>query len=154
MVDSVAESALVVVVPEAEAVVGHWRSRWDSAASLGVQPHVTVLYPFLPPDKIDPDVVASLTTMFTGAGAFQATFSTTAWFADQVLWLAPEDPEPFQRLTQLITASHPTLLPYGGDFDEVVPHLTVGDGGGPDSPRLKNPSVSAYRSSPRSSPSP
>lgn len=82
--------------------------------------------------RADPDVIASLTTMFTGVGAFQATFSTTAWFADQVLWLAPEHPEPFRRPTQLVTASHPTLLPYGGAFDEVVPHLTVGDGGGPD----------------------
>jgi hypothetical protein len=40
-----AQSAIVVVVEEAEPVVGAHRLRHDPVASLGVPAHVTILYP-------------------------------------------------------------------------------------------------------------
>jgi hypothetical protein len=46
------ESALVVVVPEAEAAVNAHRRRLDPAAAWGVPAHVTVLYPFAPPHTL------------------------------------------------------------------------------------------------------
>jgi hypothetical protein len=48
----VAESTILVPVPEAEPVVGQLRARLDRAASRGIPAHVTVLYPFVPPGQI------------------------------------------------------------------------------------------------------
>jgi hypothetical protein len=42
-------SGLVVLVPEAEPVVGHLRDRLDPNAASGVGAHVTVLFPFPDP---------------------------------------------------------------------------------------------------------
>ena len=42
------DSAVVVLVPEAERHVGRFRADLDVAAALGVTAHVTVLAPFHP----------------------------------------------------------------------------------------------------------
>jgi len=46
------ETGVVVPVPAAAAVVGHWRKRYDTSAPLGVPPHVTICYPFVPLDML------------------------------------------------------------------------------------------------------
>jgi 2'-5' RNA ligase len=56
-----------------------------------------------------------------------ATFSTTGWFGDRVLYLAPEPDGWFRSLIEKVCAAFPRSAPYGGEFDEVVPHLTVAD---------------------------
>ena len=33
--------------------------------------------------------------------------------------------EPFRRLTKLVFKHFPDTPPYGGEFDEIIPHLTV-----------------------------
>lgn len=44
------QTAVIVPVPAAEALVGSHRRRLDRAAGWGVPAHVTVLYPFLHPE--------------------------------------------------------------------------------------------------------
>jgi hypothetical protein len=44
-----------------------------------------------------------------------------------VLYLAPEPPDPFIRLTRLVHELWPAHPPYGGAFEGVIPHLTVAD---------------------------
>ena len=51
------ESGLVVLVPQAEALVKPFRDRYDPSAATGVPAHITLLYPFKPPDEIDIDYV-------------------------------------------------------------------------------------------------
>ena len=46
-------TGLIVEVPDAELVVAHWREQLDPHAMLGVPAHVTVLFPFAAPDRID-----------------------------------------------------------------------------------------------------
>jgi 2'-5' RNA ligase len=121
------ESAVLVPVPEAEPVVGQHRDRLDRAAVLGVPAHVTVLYPFVPPPAITTAVIARLAEAVGSVSAFGCEFATTAWFGDEVLWLAPRTDEPFRALTQAVSAAFPGYPPYGGVHDDVVPHLTVGD---------------------------
>jgi 2'-5' RNA ligase len=59
---------------------------------------------------------------------FTLTLARTAWFGDTVLWLAPEPDRPLRALTTALSARFPQCPPYGGEFTDVVPHLTVGDG--------------------------
>ncbi|HEV7203258.1 MAG TPA: 2'-5' RNA ligase family protein [Jatrophihabitans sp.] len=120
-------SALVVEVPEAEAVVSEHRAGLDASASLGVPAHVTVLYPFVAVTRLDDDLLATLRGLFARCASFDYRFSATAWFDEAVLFLAPDDPAPFSALIDVAATAFPEHPPYGGEFDEVVPHLTIGD---------------------------
>jgi hypothetical protein len=124
----VAETALVVTVPEAEPLVGEWRARYDWSARRGVPAHITLLYPFVPTDRVDDGVLQELEALFGDRPAFSITLPRVARF-DEVAWLAPEPSEPFAELTRLIAGRFPDYPPYGGIHAEVIPHLTVAEGG-------------------------
>ena len=120
------ESAVIVGVPEAEEVVGPHRAALDRYANWGVPAHVTLLYPFVSPPKIDDGVMGALADVLRSVPAFGITLSRIAWFGDRVVWLAPEPDEPFRMLTNALVARFPGHPPYGGGHAQVTPHLTVG----------------------------
>jgi 2'-5' RNA ligase len=122
------QSGLIVDVPEAEPAVGRYRERLDVSASLGVPAHITVLFPFVPATEVDSGVLDQLRRLFAGISGFSFRLERTDWFGDDVLWLAPDDPGPFRALTQRAYQAFPAFAPYQGQFDDVVPHLTVGRG--------------------------
>src|SRR5690349_21669596 len=122
------ETALIVAVPAAEEAVGPYRAVLDPAARWGVPAHVTVLYPFLPPDRIDDATLAALAGIVRAAPRFDVTFTEVAWFADAVVWLAPRPDRPFRDLTAAVWCRFPEAPPYRGAHADVVPHLTIGDG--------------------------
>ena len=123
------ETAVVVLVPEAEPVVAPYRLGLDRAAAWGVPAHVTVLYPFLEPARLDEDVLDRLGAAVRGVPAFEATLAAVGWFGDEVAWLAP-DPvadAAFRALTAAAYDAFPDHPPYGGAHEDVVPHLTLGE---------------------------
>jgi 2'-5' RNA ligase len=120
------ESALIVPVPQTEAVVGPWRTTLDTAAGWGVPAHITVLYPFVPPHLITADVLADVAGAIASVSGFEAAFPEVRWFGDKVAWLAPEPDGPFRELTTAVWRRFPDHAPYGGEHDDVVPHLTIG----------------------------
>ena len=122
-----AQSAVLIPVPEAEQAVGGHRDRLDRAAAWGVPAHVTVLYPFVAPSAITAAVIAGVADAVGSVSAFDCEFAATAWFGQEVVWLAPRPDEPFRALTRAVSAAFPGYLPYGGVHDDAVPHLTVGD---------------------------
>jgi 2'-5' RNA ligase len=122
----VTDSAVLVHVPEAEPVVGEWRLRHTHDAPLGIPAHVTLLYPFVPPGELDAEVEERLARVLGEVEPFDVTFARTARFP-AVLYLAPQPPEPFVALTEAISEEWPEHPPYEGEFDEVVPHLTVAE---------------------------
>jgi 2'-5' RNA ligase len=120
-------SALILVVPEAEPLVGKWRTLYDPVAREGVPPHVTVLFPFKAFGEIDAEDRRALGEVFAGEAAFDVAFRSLGRFPD-VVWLAPEPAEPVKRLTAALALRFPDYPLYGGAFAEVVPHLTVAQG--------------------------
>jgi 2'-5' RNA ligase len=115
-------TALIVVVPEAEPFVGALRLAHDPSAALGVPAHITVLFPFAPPESIDEEAVGAL----IGAHApFDYQLTGVAVFADGATYLTPVPAEPFVALTSAVAARWPEHPPYAGAFARVVPHLTV-----------------------------
>ncbi len=119
-------SGLIVAIGEAEAVVAGQRARLDPSAGLDVPAHITVLFPFMPPGQIGGAVLAALGGLLGAVPRFRFRLDRTAWFEDQVLYLAPRDPAPFAALTRRVVAAYPAYPPYEGQFDGVIPHLTVG----------------------------
>jgi 2'-5' RNA ligase len=121
------ETAVLVLVPEAEGAVGTHRAHLDVAASWGVPAHLSVVYPFVPPEDVDDHVLAELGAAVATVPAFDCAFRRTAWFGADVVWLAPEPDGPFVQLIRAVVAAFPTHQPYGGIHGEPVPHLTIGE---------------------------
>ena len=96
----------------------------DPAASMGVPAHVTLLYPFLPVPQLTLGVRRSLVDIAGGTNPFDVRFRRIDRFPAAV-YLAPDRPAPFVRLTGLIAECFPGYPPYGGAFEAVVPHLTL-----------------------------
>jgi 2'-5' RNA ligase len=122
------DSAVIVTVPPAEAAVAPYRALFDRAAALGVPAHVTVLYPFVPPSEIDTRVTDTLAVAVVSVPRFDAVWAATGWFGSDVLWLDPQPADQFRALTTAVSSAFPDYPPYGGEYDDVKPHLTVGEG--------------------------
>jgi 2'-5' RNA ligase len=125
-----AESALIVPVDAAESYVGRVREQFDRTVQLGVPAHITVLYPFVPPERIDDALLDAVQSTFSRAQPFSFVLSRIGRFAGPPasLHLAPEPAAPFIALTESIVRRFPEHPPYGGQFDDVLPHLTVAYG--------------------------
>jgi 2'-5' RNA ligase len=119
------ESAVIVPVPETEPAVRSFRAELDRAAAWGVPAHVTILHPFLPPDRIGPRELGRLREAVRTVPRFDVAFRRVEWFGDDVVWLSPEPGDGFRTLTAAVWSAFPDCPPYGGAFAEVVPHLTV-----------------------------
>jgi 2'-5' RNA ligase len=118
------QSAVVIPVPEAEALVGEIRFEHDPVAAQGVPAHITLIVPWLPPDEIAEGDLVDLERMLEDVAPFDFMLDRVAWFGRGVLWLAPEPADPFIKLTARLVDRF-GMPPYDDEFDEVVPHLTV-----------------------------
>ncbi|WP_321821116.1 MULTISPECIES: 2'-5' RNA ligase family protein [unclassified Burkholderia] len=120
-------TAFVVEVPAAESTVADLRSRFDATSDLGVPAHITVLFPFMPPDEITPDVLHQAQSALSNVRPFEFSLRKVERFA-VTTYLAPDPPEPFVALTTALVERFPMFRPYGGAHDGIVPHLTVAHG--------------------------
>jgi 2'-5' RNA ligase len=119
------ESALVVLVPEAEAVTKPFRDRYDPSAAAGVPAHITLLYPFKAPDAVDGIALGKLADCFARFEPIRFCLGAIRRFPAEVLYLAPEPAEPFRQLTLSVWNLFPETPPYGGRWPEIIPHLSV-----------------------------
>ncbi|MCC2321309.1 2'-5' RNA ligase family protein [Cellulomonas xiejunii] len=90
-------------------------------------PHITVLGPFVDRGDVGDDLVNAIRRILEPARAFDFQLSTVGHFAGGHTYLAPDPAEPFIQLTGMFVAAFPQWPPYGGAFDEVVPHLSIGE---------------------------
>ena len=118
------EAALVVIVPEAEPLVGRFRAQHDPAAGWGVPAHITINYPFIPGVKPTADVLKRLSRLFAKIAPVSFTLDHIARFP-KVIFLAPEPAAPFVHLIEQAAQEFPDAPPYGGRFESITPHLTV-----------------------------
>ncbi len=119
------ETALVVLIPQADELVAAHRGYHDPATA-GIPAHVTVLYPFRSDiDEEDSTVIGRLASK---TPPFDVTFARSGRFPGEFVYLAPEPARPFVDLTLALAGAFPDCPPYGGAYEHVVPHLTVADG--------------------------
>ena len=110
-------------VPEAEPAVAELRLRHDPMARLGVPAHITIHFPFAPPDAVDEEAVADLVGTHP---AFAFELVSVAYFGDDVTYLEPDPSGPFEELIEATSRRWPEYPRYDGEFPEIVPHLTIG----------------------------
>jgi hypothetical protein len=116
------ETAIVILVPEAEPAAGEWRREHSGDGAQEMPAHVTLLYPFAP----EPDLEA-IRKLASESEPFSFTLCAVREWPDGVVYLELEPAEPFVRLTRALVARFPDHQPYAGAFtvDDVIPHLTV-----------------------------
>jgi 2'-5' RNA ligase len=118
---------LIVAVPEAEEAVGALRLQHDRSARLGVPAHITILFPFAPPERVDETEVASLVAAHR---AFDFELTRIETFPEGIVtWLVPEPAGPFVELTNAVWRRWLEYPPYEGIHETVIPHLTISDSG-------------------------
>ncbi|MFE2669550.1 2'-5' RNA ligase family protein [Streptomyces mirabilis] len=59
--------------------------------------------------------------------SFEARFEHCGRFPG-ILYLTPEPDASFRQLTEAIADRWPETPPFGGQFDDIVPHLTIAQG--------------------------
>jgi 2'-5' RNA ligase len=119
------ESAIILPIPEVEPLVGPLRLQYDRAARLGVPAHITLLFPFCPPQAIA-DEVETLKDVCASIDAFSFSFTEVRRFP-ATAYLHPDKSEVFAQITKTLMKMWPDYRPYGGAFADIVPHLTVAD---------------------------
>jgi 2'-5' RNA ligase len=119
-------SAVIVRIPIPTAIARIRRAS-DLGAALDVPSHVTILFPFRPPGRLDPAVRRELAGIAAAHEPFEARFTSVGRFPG-LLYLAPEAAEPFVSLTEACAERFPDYPPYAGAHDDIVPHLTVVEG--------------------------
>jgi len=120
------ETALIIEVPESELLLGELRSQYDQNVSVGVPAHITILYPFIPESKLTEPIVAKLRKLASGNDKY--SFQLAEWGRfDTALWLRPVPEQPFRELTLAVWRLFPSYPPYGGEYENVQPHLTTAE---------------------------
>jgi 2'-5' RNA ligase len=119
-------SAIGLLVPEIEPLVGPWRAKYDPAASQGVGAHITLLFPFKPAELITNEVIADLVSFFARQRLPRLEFAGVCAFPN-ALYLPPEPQSAVQTIIAGLAERYPETPPYGGTIPvaDVIPHLTV-----------------------------
>jgi hypothetical protein len=120
----VGRTALIVVVPEAEAQVRQIRLQHVVSAAQGVPAHITLLSPFADAEDVDEQALAE---MFAASPAFDLLLDSVEQWEDGIVWLHPEPSQPFERLAMAICQRWPDYPPYDGRVTTIVPHLTLSE---------------------------
>jgi 2'-5' RNA ligase len=118
------QSVLVILVPEAEPLVGPFRSKYDSSASDGIPAHITINYPFRSIEEDRLGAIDNLKDLFSKHQTFEYSLIAARQFPG-VLYLEPFPDRPLMNLIHAVTERFPKSPPYGGMYKKVVPHLTV-----------------------------
>src|SRR5580765_4712014 len=99
--NSTSLTALIITVPEVESLVDDFRARHDPAWAEGVPAHVTVLFPFLAPQRVTSVTLQSLREVFEQFPSFSAWFAEPRTFPG-VLYLPPLPDVTFRRLIECV----------------------------------------------------
>ena len=104
-------TGIVILVPEADTFVDH--------------AHVTLLAPFGRDNRPTPAEVGEVERFFADVTPFDFSLTGESVFPSGIRYLVPEPAGTFSRLTHGLHRLFPEYPPYEGQFDIVVPHLTL-----------------------------
>lgn len=97
---------------------------WQAMGSLGVPPHVSILYPWRasPLSSVDvtdaENVIGSMT-------AFSIAFDAVARFDNGTVFARVKENRALSTLMRSVWRAFPETPPYGGAFEAPEPHLTL-----------------------------
>ena len=125
------ETALLIIPPQkVQAFAYPLRELYDREWFTRVPAHITLLYPFVPPDQID-SAVKRLTPICSAFPPFDLVLDRYGRFED-ALFLEPSNPDKLRQLHQQLTTAFPDYPVYQGEHgQELHPHVTLARFGDP-----------------------
>lgn len=119
------ETVILIPVKEAEPFVSNLRLKYDPSAPHGIPAHITVLFPFIPPEKLKFEDLFKLKEILKFS-KFEFKLEKIMTFPG-VVFLEPTNKEKFIEITKKIWETFPDYPPFEGKFlPEINPHLTIG----------------------------
>ena len=123
----VGHTVLQIPVPVLEPFVrgrhAHYDPDYLSADPAFVHAHITVLGPFL--DHVDDAAAATVAAIASLQEPFVVVLERVETFPNGIIHLVPDPDAPFRELTRRLSEAFPQCPPYGGEFPDVRPHLTL-----------------------------
>lgn len=101
-----------------------WRENTVEVATLGVPPHITLLYPWRDVPLKDSDIM-QLEKTLENFEPFNLCFDKVCTFEIGVVYLALADEHVPRTIMKAIFRAFPDTPPYKGAFADPSPHLTV-----------------------------
>jgi 2'-5' RNA ligase superfamily len=102
------QTSLIIPVPDAEGSVREWRTKFDPSAALGVAAHITVAAPFLPANRVTPEILQRLSVIADAHTALTIALDRVAQLPGAVALLPVQD-HPLRLLTTAIVEAWPGL---------------------------------------------
>jgi len=90
-----------------------------------VPPHVTVAFPFMALRDVTIGVVRQLQQLFASLSPFDFTLESVKWFGSNVVYLEPSRSGDFKSITERLQEIFPAFHPYDGEFESIIPHVTL-----------------------------
>jgi 2'-5' RNA ligase len=120
------ESALVIVLEDAEPFDAIRREFAVETFAHGVPFHVTLLYPFAPAHELTEALLDEVRSFFATREGFTFELKRIAAWPD-VVYAVPEPDDELRACMQALFAHFPQWPPYGGVHEVVIPHATLGE---------------------------
>lgn len=114
----------MIPVPAADALLASVKARHSRTVREGVPAHVSLLYPFVAAGELDERVVSALGELFVEQVPMSVEFAERYRHSGFVA-LRPDPIEGLKELTNKVRFRWPEVMPYGGIYGDVEPHLTV-----------------------------
>jgi 2'-5' RNA ligase len=118
------QTGLVIPVPTADALLAAVGAQYPGTVREGVPAHVTLLYPFVAAAELDERVSSAVGALLAEQAPMPVRFAE-CYRREGFVALRPD---PIDGLTELTSKAHrrwPDVVPYGGVYRDVEPHLTV-----------------------------
>ena len=109
---------------ELSPLTDRWRKPTTAVANLGVPPHITLLWPWKDAPVAQADL-NKLEATLTPFKPFQLTLSHIEIFENGAIYFALEDESIPRAIMQALFKTFPETPPYGGEFPDPRPHITI-----------------------------
>jgi 2'-5' RNA ligase len=119
------ESALLIVPPRpVQSFAFPIREMHDAESFNRVPAHITLLYPFVPPDEVE-EAEKTLTRICKKISPFEVTLDRYGQF-ENTIFLEPSQPEKILEMFAQISKAFPDYPAYEGEHGKGLhPHLTL-----------------------------
>lgn len=118
------ETSIDIHFPELTDLISSYRAKTVAVAAKGVPPHITLLYPWVDASQIN-NHIERLKFTLKHISPFSIIFSSFNFFPNGTLFLQLADDKPIRNVMKAIRNAFPKILPYGGEFLDPAPHLTI-----------------------------
>ncbi len=123
------ETALLIIPPPpVQAFCYPWREQYDQESFVRVPAHITLLYPFVPPETVN-EAVARLEKVCADTLPFEVILSKYGQF-ESALFLEPDNPEPIINLFHKLAEAFPEFTVH--ESGEIHPYLTLAQSDNPE----------------------